>query len=158
MTVFRCAACGTAITPDLTELPAVPDVRYTWEDRDPETRRLPPTVPRGHYAIDPYPWGPPYVVQADQENPLPAHPRWLEYLDDEGFLISAGTADFVVLHPADAPALEPLPGGEGTSGCCGPMGADGLNRACPCGAPLATLVAACSGPYELHLDPDRTRY
>lgn len=154
MTVFRCAACGTAITPDLTELPAVPEVPYTWEDRDPRTRRLPSTVPAGHYAIDPHPWGPPYVVQEDEENPLPTHPRWLEFSDDRGFLLSAGTSHFAVVHPDDAPDLTPF---GRCVGCCGPTGDDGLNRACPCGAPVATLVADCSGPYELHLDPDRTR-
>ncbi|WP_175607609.1 hypothetical protein [Peterkaempfera bronchialis] len=33
---------------------------------------------------------------------------------------------------------------------------EGLNRACPCGAPVATLAADCFGPYEPHLDPVRT--
>ncbi|MFE3598388.1 hypothetical protein [Streptomyces sp. NPDC059142] len=33
---------------------------------------------------------------------------------------------------------------------------EGLNRACPCGAPVATLAADCFGPFELHLDPVRT--
>ncbi|AEM82287.1 hypothetical protein Strvi_2568 [Streptomyces violaceusniger Tu 4113] len=43
-----------------------------------------------------------------------------------------------------------------SNGCCGPTGDEGLNRACPCGAPVATLAADCFGPHELHLDPVRT--
>jgi hypothetical protein len=62
----------------------------------------------------------------------------------------------VLLHSADAVGLQPLPNRENSNGCCGPTGDEGLNRACPCGAPVATLVADCFGPYELHLDPVRT--
>ena len=54
-----------------------------------------------------------------------------------------------------APGLQPLPGWANASGCCGPTGTDGLNRACACGARVATLAADCFGPYELHLDPVR---
>ncbi|CAM5364171.1 hypothetical protein STENM223S_11533 [Streptomyces tendae] len=59
MTVFLCSKCGAAITPELAELASVPDVSYDERDRDKETRRAPSTVQRGHYAIDPEPWGPP---------------------------------------------------------------------------------------------------
>ncbi|MET9177023.1 hypothetical protein ABZX88_02195 [Kitasatospora aureofaciens] len=31
-----------------------------------------------------------------------------------------------------------------------------MGAADPCGAPVATLAADCSGPFELHLDPVRT--
>ena len=156
MTVFLCSKCGTAITPDLAELAAVPDVLDSEHDRDRETRRAPSTVPRGSYVFDPEPWGPPYVVQDDQENPKPAHFRGPLVSGDEGFVISAGTRDTAVVHPDDAPGLHPLPNGENSSGCCGPAGNQGLNRACPCGGPVATLAADCFGPHELHLDPVRT--
>lgn len=56
----------------------------------------------------------------------------------------------------NATNLQPLPNWENSSGCCGPTGDEGLNRACPCGAPVATLAADCFGPHELHLDPVRT--
>ena len=69
MTVVLCSKCGTAITPEPAEPAAVPDVSDDERDRDKETRRAPSTVPRGHYAIDPEPWGPPYAVQDDQEDP-----------------------------------------------------------------------------------------
>ncbi|MFJ2297122.1 hypothetical protein ACIOG7_36610, partial [Streptomyces sp. NPDC087894] len=72
MTVFLCSRCGTAITPELAELAAVPDVSDDERDRDKEARQAPYTVPRGHYATDPEPWGPPYVVQDNQEDPKPA--------------------------------------------------------------------------------------
>ncbi|MFE3458553.1 hypothetical protein ACFXKD_13505 [Nocardiopsis aegyptia] len=162
MTVFLCSTCGTTITPELAELAAVPDVGAN-DDRDEETRRAQSTVPRGHYAIDPEPWGPPYVVQDDQEDPKPANPRGPVvsevFMGSEGgevFLISAGTRHTVVVHPADAADLRIPPTGENSRGCCGPTGDEGLNRACTCGAPVATLAADCYGPYELHLDPVRT--
>ncbi|MEU6291755.1 hypothetical protein [Streptomyces sp. NPDC046988] len=37
MTVFLCSKCGTAITPELAELAAVPDVSDDERDRDKET-------------------------------------------------------------------------------------------------------------------------
>ncbi|GAA5202121.1 hypothetical protein GCM10023322_83350 [Rugosimonospora acidiphila] len=57
----------------------------------------------------------------------------------------------------DAAGLHPLANWENSSGCCGPTGDEGLNRACcTCGAPVATFAADCFGPFELHLDPVRT--
>ncbi|MBB1244630.1 hypothetical protein GL263_13800 [Streptomyces durbertensis] len=155
MTVFLCSRCGTAITSELTEIPLVPGVSDDWHDRDQATRLAPSTIPRGHYAIDHDPWGPPYVVQNDQENPRPAQGRGPLVCREEGFVISAGTRDTVLVHPDDAD-LRQLPDGRNSNGCCGPTGDEGLNRACPCGAPVATLAADCFGPYELHLDPVRT--
>lgn len=155
MTVFFCCKCGTAITTELAELAAVPVVSVE-PDRDKETRRAPSTVPRGHYAIDPEPWGPPYVVQVDQEDPKPAQPRGPLVCREEGFVIAAGTRCTVLVHPDDAPHLQPLPDWANSNGCCGPTGDEGINRACPCGAPVATLAADCFTPYELHLDPVRT--
>ncbi len=156
MTVFLCSKCSTAITSELVELPAIPDVSETEHDRDAKTRRAPSTIPRGRYAIDPEPWGFPYVLQDDQDNPKPAQPRGSMVCHEEGFVISAGAVNTVVVHPEDASSLQPLPHFENSSGCCGPAGNEGLNRACPCGAPVATLAADCYGPCELHLDPVRT--
>ncbi|WUD76950.1 hypothetical protein OG937_37250 [Streptomyces sp. NBC_00510] len=124
-------------------------------DRNKDTRRAPSTLPRGGYAIDPEPWGPPYVLQDDQENPRRAQARGPMIGTAEGFVVSAGCRNTVVMNPEDAPGLQPLPGRRNSSGCCGPAGNQGLNRACPCGAPVATLAADCSGPFELHLDPVR---
>ncbi|MCW3817382.1 hypothetical protein ONA91_23305 [Micromonospora sp. DR5-3] len=153
MTVFLCARCSVALTPDLAALPTVPDAPDE-ADRDPKTRRLPSTVPLGHYAVEPDPWGAPYIPQDDQ-NPEPCQPRGNLMVIDDAFVISAGPRNTVVIHPDDAPALQPLPNWENSSGCCGPTGQHGPNRACPCGNQLATLAADCYTPYELHLDPVR---
>ncbi|MFD7838678.1 hypothetical protein [Streptomyces sp. NPDC059761] len=155
MTVFLCSMCGTAITPELAELATVPDISDDERDRDKETRP-PSTVPRGHYVIVPEPWGPPYIVQDHQEDPRPAQSRGPVVCREEGFVIAAGTRHTVLVHPDDAADIQPLPNWENSNGCCGPAGDEGLNRACPCGAPVATLADDCSGPYELHLDPVRT--
>ncbi len=70
-------------------------------------------------------------------------------------MIAAGPRDNIVIHPGDAPDLQPLPDWENSAGCCGPSGGSGLNRACPCGARVARLAADCWGPYEFHLDAKR---
>ncbi|MFD3560774.1 hypothetical protein ACFWVU_14000 [Streptomyces sp. NPDC058686] len=155
MTVFLCSKCGIGLTPDVALLPAIPDGSHDDSERDKETRRAPSTVPRGHYAIEPEPWGAPYVPHPDQENGGVAQPRGM-WMSREGVLVtSAGSRDNVVIHPEDALGLKPLPNWENSVGCCGPTGDSGLNRACPCGARVATLAADCYGPYELHLDPLR---
>lgn len=59
MAVFCCAKCGATLTPDLRALAAVPDVSAHEKDRDRKTGLAPSTVPPGHYAIDPEPWGAP---------------------------------------------------------------------------------------------------
>ncbi|GAA0240520.1 hypothetical protein GCM10009539_27280 [Cryptosporangium japonicum] len=61
----------------------------------------------------------------------------------------------MVVHPNDVAGLRPLPDYANTSGCCGPRGTEGPNRACLCGTPVATLAADCFGPHEVHLDPVR---
>ncbi|MET7906482.1 hypothetical protein ABZS86_35545 [Streptomyces sp. NPDC005355] len=64
-----------------------------------------------HYneEVDPEPWGPPYAVQDDQENPKPAQSRGPVVCRDEDFVISAGVRGAVLVHPEDAPDLQHLP-------------------------------------------------
>lgn len=69
---------------------------------------------------------------------------------------ATGSRHTVLVHPDYAAGLQPLPNWENSGGCCGPRGDEGLNRACPCGAPVATLAADCFGPFALRLDPVRT--
>lgn len=109
MTVFHCSKCGTAITPDLVELAPAPDVSDSLQDRDKKTRRAASTVRQGHHAIDPESWGPPYVLQDDQDNPRPAQSRGPLVCNEEGFLVSAGTAGTILVNPEDASDLQPLP-------------------------------------------------
>ncbi|MFH8345202.1 hypothetical protein [Streptomyces sp. NPDC018045] len=154
MTTFFCARCAGALTPDLRQLPAVPNVSAHDEDRDPNTGLAPSTVPPGHYAIDPEPWGAPFEPAGPGRGP-----GW----DDRSLLmppgmdgmISAGPRDTVIVHPDDLPGLRQAAGLGIHHGCCGPLGTGGPNMACACGRLVATLTADCMGPHELHLDPRR---
>ncbi|MEH0844249.1 hypothetical protein V6U81_17820 [Micromonospora sp. CPCC 205711] len=154
MTAFLCARCGVTLTPELTALPTVPEPPDE-SARDAETRRAASTVPRGRYAIEAEPWGAPYVPHEDPDAMVPCQPRGNIRIVDDACLISAGPRHTIVAHPEDVPDLHPLPGWENSSGCCGPAGTDGPNRACACGNRLATLTADCYTSYEMHLDPVR---
>ncbi|MCX4533046.1 hypothetical protein OHA79_28905 [Streptomyces sp. NBC_00841] len=154
MTVFFfCAKCGVELTPDLVELPAVPEVSGRDRDRDKETRLAPSTVPRGHYAIDPEPWGAPFAPPTGK--PRPHHPRRLLMPPELADWTPTGPRNTVVVHPDDVPDLRLLDRGGPHRGCCGPLGTGGRNIACGCGVLVATLAADCMGPHELHLDPVR---
>ncbi|MFD7982455.1 hypothetical protein ACFV4M_03630 [Kitasatospora indigofera] len=152
MTVFHCARCGARLSEDLTALADVP-AKPAHRRVGGEARRAPSTVPRGHYAVDPDPWGAPYLPLGGRAGARPAGEQGL--LVGGGSLTSAGPRNTVLVHPEDVMGLEPLPGGGNGGGCCGPTGTEGPNRACTCGVRLATLSADCLGPYELHLDPVR---
>ncbi|MFG3491531.1 hypothetical protein [Streptomyces sp. NPDC047972] len=154
MTVFLCAKCGTALTPDLRRLPDVPDVSTHEKDRG-GNRLAPSTVPRGCYAVDPEPWGAPFTTAEAGATAVRAGRALLMPPDLTG-TVPAGPRDSVIVHPEDVPTLR-LSGSLGVHhGCCGPLGTGGRNMSCACGARVATLAADCMGPYELHLDPLRT--
>ncbi|WKE71567.1 hypothetical protein [Streptomyces sp. WP-1] len=155
MTVFYRSKCGAELTGDLVALPAVPDVGDPDAGRDKESGRARSTVPRGCHAIDPDPWGAPFVPV---EEPRPeAHSSGRELIRPHDWqTVSAGRRDSVVVHPEDAlPRLTPFTCGDNWAGCCGPSGANGPNLACACGSRLATWAADCMGPNELLLDPAR---
>lgn len=156
MAVFFCAVCGEALTGELERMPGeLPTEVCDWRERDRETRRAPSTVPRGFFAVDPEPWGAPYVVREDDEV-RPCQSRGVSVTTDEGELQSAGPRDTVVLNPDDLPGLAMIQGPV-SDGCCGPTGNRGPNRACRrCGTPVATLAADCYGAHEAHLDPRTT--
>ncbi|MFH7594528.1 hypothetical protein WDV06_05405 [Streptomyces racemochromogenes] len=149
MTVFSCAACGTELTPDLRELPGVPDVRGH------DGRGAPSTVPRGRYAVDPEPWGAPFTAPGTAAASVPTDraPLMPPGMTD---MVPTGPRNSVIVHPEDVPGLR-LSGSLGIHrGCCGPLGTGGPNMACACGTRVATLAADCMGPHELRLDPVRT--
>ncbi|WP_327298844.1 hypothetical protein [Streptomyces sp. NBC_01197] len=127
MTVFLCSKCGAAITPELARLAAASELSDGEREQEKKTHEAPSTVPRGRYAIDPEPWGPPYVVQEDQENPKPAQPRGPVICPGDGFVISAGRRHTVLTNPEDAAGLQPLPNWRNSNGCCGPKGDEGRN-------------------------------
>ncbi|WP_424211515.1 hypothetical protein ACN20G_05070 [Streptomyces sp. BI20] len=157
MTVFLCARCGTPLTPDLRELPVLPEPEEDPRDRDADTAAAPAAVARGAYAVDPEPWAGPAWLTADRAPtggaPVPAPGRAPGRVPEDPDAADA-PAGTIVLHPADAPALTLAPG-RASQGCCGPRGDSGRNLLCPCGARPATLVADCLGPRELRLDPYR---
>ncbi|MEU5485734.1 hypothetical protein [Streptomyces mirabilis] len=153
MTVFYCTKCGVELTPDLVKQPSVQEVSDHDKDRDKETGLAPSTVPRGHYAVDPEPWGAPFTPPADE--PRPHHPRQLLMPPALTGWAPAGPMNSFVVHPQDVPALRLLDQGGSHWGCCGPLGTGGRNMSCGCGVLVATLAADCMGPYELHLDPAR---
>ena len=76
----------------------------------------------------------------------------------DGFLVSAGPVDTVVIHPDDGSGLLPHADGERIGvGCCGWSGQFGNNLVCPCGQEVATLMNECYAAHELHLDPAHIR-
>ncbi|WP_274917896.1 hypothetical protein [Streptomyces sp. WZ-12] len=154
MTVFYCAKCAVQLTPELRRLPAVPEVSVDDKDRDKKTFLAPSTVPRGHYAIDPEPWGAPFESAGD-ERPHSVGDRSLMMPAAWGNAVSAGPKDSAIVHPEDLPILTVTGADRRHWGCCGPLGTGGRNMACTCGTLIATLVADCMGPHELHLDPVR---
>ncbi|TGB16460.1 hypothetical protein E4099_05265 [Streptomyces palmae] len=153
MTVFFCAKCGAELTADLVELSAVPEVSDCGRGPDKQTRLAPSTVPRGHYAMDPEPWGAPFTRPTGE--PRPRDPRRLLMPPELTDWISAGPRNTAIVHPDDVPDPRLLDQGGPHRGCCGPLGTGGRNMACECGVLVATLAADCMGPRELHLDPVR---
>lgn len=153
MAVFYCAKCGAQLTSDLQGLPEVPDAFVHDKDRDRQTRLAPSTVPRGHYAIDPEPWGAPFVAPNPLQ-PSASGSRTLLMPPDMTGMVSTGAQNSVVVHPDDM-SLQLIGATSIHWGCCGPLGTGGRNMACACGTLVATLAADCLGPHELHLDPAR---
>ncbi|MGI5458199.1 hypothetical protein ACQEWB_34485 [Streptomyces sp. CA-249302] len=161
MNVLMCAACGARLTEPLRVLPELPPCPEFDGRKNPDgSRHAPPTVPLGTYAVDPEPCGAPYVPHPDPDWCDAAHPGngCMGDPDGQGFLMSAGPRDTLVVHPEDArgylsgnPAFQEI-------GCCGPPGREGPNMVCAgCGAVVATLFADCSAPYATHFLPDAVR-
>ncbi|GAA3478485.1 hypothetical protein GCM10018966_030150 [Streptomyces yanii] len=156
MPVFVCVACGSPITRSLTKLAEMP-VRPAFDGRVQADglRRAPSTLPPGFFALEPEPWGSPFVPSDECRKAFAGGPC-IGDPDGDGFLVSARPRNTVVLHPDDAPGLQRHPG-SGHVGCCGCHGRSGMNRVCPCGAAVGTEISECYTAYELHLDPNRVR-
>ncbi|MER5642859.1 hypothetical protein ABT095_38755 [Kitasatospora sp. NPDC002227] len=143
MTVFVCRACGMPLTGPLQPLDELPEQCYI--DQDPGDKSG-VTMARGTYAVDPDPFGAPYVAPTNPAPDAPANVR-----------VPGGPIGTFVLHPEDATGLLPHPDRVRSTGCCGPDGMSGHNRVCSCGTEVATLVADCWTYQELRLDPERVR-
>ncbi|MFI8242518.1 hypothetical protein ACIF83_35550 [Streptomyces sp. NPDC085866] len=127
MTVFECAECGRRLSRDVELLAQLP-AHHADEVGPGEMPEA--TIPRGRYAIDPEPF---------THGQVP------------------GLPGDIVLHPEDAVGLLEHPDERRSEGCCGPEGLFGINRICPCGAEVGTLLADCWTACELHLHPTRVR-
>ncbi|KPC78227.1 hypothetical protein [Streptomyces sp. NRRL S-4] len=155
MTIFLCAACSGPLTGDvqLSEMPARPE--FDGRIGPDGYRRAPSTVARGFYAFDPEPWGAPFVPTDEPVPMFPGGPS-ASPPDGDGFLMSGGPRNTIVLHCDDAPELHTDRDGD-HSGCCGLHGWNGPNQLCSCGASVGTKISECYTAYELHLDPARVR-
>ncbi|MEU6771955.1 hypothetical protein [Streptomyces sp. NPDC046759] len=157
MNVLVCAACGRRLSPPLRLLPELPE-RPEYDGQD-GARQAPSTVPRGRYAVDPEPSGPPYVPHPDPEWMGAAYPGTVMLdPDGPGCLTSAGPSGTFVVHPADARGfLNPNPDVR-WAGCCSVPEGDGPDRVCAgCGVGVASQLDSCTGPYETHFLPDAVR-
>jgi hypothetical protein len=98
----------------------------------------------GQYAVDPAPFGPPWV-------PYPRAPGRVRFGRFGRF---AGPRNTLVLSPGDARGTRFITD-RCTIGCIGLDGSAGPNLACAsCGAPVATRVDDCDRLQELRFQPD----
>ncbi|AWT45680.1 MULTISPECIES: hypothetical protein [Streptomyces] len=164
MNVLLCVACGRRLAGPVRRLDGMP-VRPGPDDPGPDDpgpsgadgpRHGPASVPRGTYAVDPLPFGAPFVPYAgdDYDGIVPGGP-WLS--DERGFLLADGPRGTYVLHPLDVPDLAPHPDPVRSAGCCGATPYRGPNRLCPCGAEAAVESSECTGDWETRLLPDAVR-
>jgi hypothetical protein len=136
MTVFTCARCEAVLTEDLAELPladlgqpVVPYELASGED-------CPAWVPRGSFAVDPDPHGPPYVPSATEREMISAGPRNTVLISPEDLIVHALTPDL-----------------NRRNGCCGLDGRGGPNLVCTCGTEFATESSDCYTARVVHLEP-----
>lgn len=138
--VFRCGRCGAALSAPVRRAP-LPEasVLRSWGHWDPPTLMRP-----GQYAVDPAPFGPPWVPYAQ----APGRVRF------GGFGRFAGPRNTFVLSPGDARGTRFITD-RCAVGCIGLDGSAGPNLACAsCGAPVATRVDDCDRLQELRFEPD----
>ncbi|SBT50530.1 hypothetical protein [Micromonospora auratinigra] len=137
MTVFACLRCGTALTGDLAETP-IEELPSPSSPSDlPPGETCPAWVPEGRYAVDPDPFGPPYVPIAD----------------DERMLVAAGPRNTVLINPDDLLVRRLINDASRLNGCCGLDGTDGPNLLCGCGAEIATETSDCWTAQVVRLEP-----
>lgn len=123
------------MTADLSEVPFPDDAaaRDEWGDALPRVRQ-------GTFALDPDPFGPPFVS-------LP---------DNLRVLVSAGPQATILVYPDDVLDLRHHPDPRRLNGCCRHDGLDGPNLVCGgCGAEIATEQSDCwVSWHDLRLQPN----
>jgi hypothetical protein len=100
------------------------------------------TVPRmrpGQFAVDPQPFGPPYVATSDSPQ----------------VLVCDGSRGTIVLNPDDVRGLVLHPDRGRRNGCCRLDGLDGPNLVCGrCGSEIATEQSDCwVSWHDVRLEP-----
>lgn len=144
MAVFGCAGCGAVLTAAVSKVALPIHLSDTyWETLHP------PLLEAGTYAVDPEPYGPPWLL-------------WEEVGAQEaaarGFFVpvgalSEGAPDSVLLAPGDMRGTGLVP--ERTEGYCrGTDGSGGPNLAClGCGLPVGSRIDDCGQWQAVRLLP-----
>jgi hypothetical protein len=133
--VFACRRCGALVSGDVEEVPLPDQAPAAGTRRESQPRMMP-----GTFAVDPEPFGPPYVPIAV----------------DSRILVSDGSRDTIVLSPADVRGVERHRDRQRLNGCCGLDGTDGPNLVCAgCGAEIATEQSDCwVSWHDVRLEPE----
>ncbi|WP_329403900.1 hypothetical protein [Streptomyces melanogenes] len=149
MFVFACVGCGARLTIPLSQVVLPAHAHQTYGNGI----QLPVLMDSGTFAVDPEPWGPPWL-------------RWEEIDPDEAaargvyapvYSLSDGVPGAIVIAPGDTRGTRLIPE-NGGGYCCGLGGGDGPNMACEaCGLPVATRVDDCSLWQAVWLDPNAVR-
>jgi hypothetical protein len=110
VTSFGCATCGAVLTGALVEVPMPNRQVDEVDNRSP----APPRMLPGTFAVDPLPFGPPYVPMAE----------------DSKVRVSDGSRRTILTHPDDDHGLRHHPDARQLNGCCRLDGLDGPNLVC----------------------------
>ncbi|MFJ1601237.1 hypothetical protein [Streptomyces sp. NPDC088261] len=103
--------------------------------------------------FDPKPWAAPYEPAGSGEETASGG-RALPLPPGMTGMVFAGPRNTAIVHPDDGPGLREARERDEHGGAAARWArGDALWRSC--GTLVATLVADCMGPYELHLDPVR---
>lgn len=136
VTVFTCLRCREILTEDLSEIPVAVLATPTTPSDLTSGEECPPWLGNGTFAVDPSPFGPPYVPGPESEQ-----------------LVSAGSTHTILINPHDLVVRHPHPDSARRAGCCGPAGRYGPNLLCVCGAEIATESADCWTAQVVRLEP-----
>jgi hypothetical protein len=146
--MFACTECGAVLTAPVSQV-ALPVHAHQKYGHD----LLPALLEPGTYAVDPEPFGPPWV-RWDEVGVEEAEARGV-YAPE--FALSFGPRKAIAVAPGDVRRTVLIPDRCGGS-CCGLDGRDGPNLACaPCGSAVATLIDDCAYWHVVWLDPHAVR-
>ncbi len=142
--VFACRGCEAPLTVPVARMALPVHASGSYEHA-----LLGVLMAPGTYAVDPEPYGPPWVTWAEA-GPAQAESRGLYA---PVYALSYGSQGTIVLAPGDVLGTVLIP--DRLDGYCyGTDGRDGPNVACArCGRPVATRIDDCSYWQAVRLDP-----